>query len=100
MERFGVRMDMELVLYRAFLEAGLPAPNMRIEVPVGDDPNVVRWFYDLVCTLASRLDKNELTASGIGDLETLESRLEAERIAAKSFGSSVALVGAWSRKPG
>jgi hypothetical protein len=72
---------------------------MRIEVPVGDDPNVVRWFYDLVCTLASRLDKNELSASGIGDLETLESRLEAERMAARSFGASVALVGAWSRKP-
>lgn len=100
MERFGVHMDMELVLYRAFLEAGLPAPYMRIEVPVGDDPNVVRWFYDLVCTLASRLDKNELTASGIGDLETLESRLEAERMATRSFGASVALVGAWSRKPG
>jgi ubiquinone/menaquinone biosynthesis C-methylase UbiE len=100
LERFGVHMDMELVLYRAFQEAGLPAPNIRIEVPVGDDPNVVRWFYDLVCSVASRLDKNELAASGIGDLETLESRLEAERIAARSFGASVALVGAWSRKPG
>jgi len=100
MERFGVHMDMEVVLYRAFLEAGLPAPNMRIEVPVGNDPNVVRWFYDLVCTLASRLDRDELTASGIGDLETLESRLEAERMAARSFGASVALVGAWSRKQG
>lgn len=100
LERFGVHMDMELVLYRAFLEAGLAAPNMRIEVPVGDDPNVVRWFYDLVCTLASRLGKDELAASGIGDLETLEARLEAERITAKSFGASVALVGAWSRKPG
>jgi ubiquinone/menaquinone biosynthesis C-methylase UbiE len=100
LERFGVHMDMELVLYRAFLEADLPAPNIRIEVPVGDDPNVVRWFYDLVCALAPRLDEDELAARGIGDLETLESRLEAERIAARSFGASVALVGAWSRKPG
>ena len=100
LERSGVHMDMELVLYRAFLEAGLPAPKFRIEVPVGDDPNVVRWFYDLVCTLASRLEKDELAASGIGDLETLESRLEAERIAARSFAASVAVVGAWSRKPG
>ena len=60
----------------------------------------IRWFYDLVCTLASRLEKDELAASGIGDLETLESRLEAERIGARSFAASVALVGAWSRKPG
>jgi ubiquinone/menaquinone biosynthesis C-methylase UbiE len=100
LERSGVHMDMELVLYRAFQEASLPAPNIRIEVPAGDDPNVVRWFYDLVCTLASRLDKDELAASGIGDLETLEPRLEAERIAARSFCASVALVGAWSRKSG
>jgi hypothetical protein len=88
-------MDMELILYRAFLEAGLVAPKFRIEVPIG-----ARWFYDLVCTLASRLAKDELTASGIGELETLESRLEAERIAARSFAASVALVGGWSRKPG
>jgi hypothetical protein len=100
MERFGVHLDMELVLYRAFLEAGLPAPKMRIEVPPGDDPNAVRWFYDLVRALVPRLDERELSASGIGDLETLESRLEAERIAARSFGASLALVGAWSRKPG
>jgi ubiquinone/menaquinone biosynthesis C-methylase UbiE len=100
LERFGVHMDMELVLYRAFLEAGLPAPRFRIEVPVGDDPNVARWFYDLVCTLVSRLEKDELAVSEIGDLETLESRLEAERIASRSFAASVALVGAWSRKPG
>jgi ubiquinone/menaquinone biosynthesis C-methylase UbiE len=100
LERSGVHMDMELILYRAFLEAGLVAPKFRIEVPIGDDPNVARWFYDLVCTLASRLAKDELTASGIGELETLESRLEAERIAARSFAASVALVGGWSRKPG
>jgi ubiquinone/menaquinone biosynthesis C-methylase UbiE len=42
LQRSGVHMDMELVLYRAFLEAGLPAPSIRIEVPVGDDPNVIR----------------------------------------------------------
>jgi ubiquinone/menaquinone biosynthesis C-methylase UbiE len=100
LERSGAHMDMELVLYRAFLEAGLPAPKFRIEVPVGDDPNLARWFYDLVYTLALRLERDELAASGIGHLETLESRLEAERIEAGSFAASVALVGAWSRKPG
>jgi hypothetical protein len=100
MESSGAHMDMELVLYRAFLEAGLPVPNIRIEVPVGDDPNVVRWLYDLLCTLAPRLDHDELAASGIGDLDSLDSRLETERIASRSFGASVALVGAWSRKPG
>jgi hypothetical protein len=50
--------------------------------------------------MADRSGFKPYAASGIGDLETLESRLEAERIAARSFGASVALVGAWSRKPG
>jgi ubiquinone/menaquinone biosynthesis C-methylase UbiE len=99
MERFGVHMDMEQVLYRAFQEAGLSSQNIRIEVPAGDDPNVVRWLPDLLFTLAPRLDQGELANSGVGDLKTLESRLETERIAARSFGASVALVGVWSRKP-
>jgi ubiquinone/menaquinone biosynthesis C-methylase UbiE len=99
-ERSGANMDMELVLYRAIQEAGLPAPKMRIEILVGDDPGIVRWVYDLLCTLLPRIPPDELAASGIGDLESLDSRLETERLAARSFGASVALVGAWSRKPG
>jgi ubiquinone/menaquinone biosynthesis C-methylase UbiE len=99
-ERSGANMDMELVLYRALQEAGFPAPQMRIEIPVGDDPGIVRWVYDLLCTLLPRVPPEELAASGIGDLHSLDSRLETERLAARSFGACVALVGAWSRKPG
>jgi ubiquinone/menaquinone biosynthesis C-methylase UbiE len=98
LERSGVHMDMELVLYRAFLEAGLPAPSIRIEVPAGDDPKIARWLPDLLFTIATRLNERQLAESVVGELDTLESRLETERIAAKSFAASVALVGAWSRK--
>ena len=99
-ERSGAHLDMELVLYRALQEAGLPAPNMRIEIPVGDDPKVVRWLHDLFSTLVPRINPDDLAAAEIGDLETLGSRLEAERLAARSFAACVGLVGAWSRKPG
>jgi ubiquinone/menaquinone biosynthesis C-methylase UbiE len=99
-ERSGANMDVELVLYRAIQEAGLPAPKMRVEIPVGDDPETVRWVYDLLCTLLPRVPPDELAASGIGDVDSLHSRLETERLAARSFGASVALVGAWSRMPG
>jgi ubiquinone/menaquinone biosynthesis C-methylase UbiE len=97
-ERSGAHMNMELVLYRALQEAGLPAPNMLIEVPVGDDPYAVRWVHDLVYTLLPRALPDDLTP--LGDLNSLESRLEAERVAANSFGACAGLVGAWSRKPG
>ena len=98
-ERSGVHMDMELVLFRAFMGAGLPAPNIRMEVPVGGDPNIVGWLYDLFVALLPRMRQDELDAAEIGDLDTLRSRLEAERVAANSFGACVGLVSVWSRKP-
>jgi hypothetical protein len=81
-------MDMELVFYRTLQEAGLPAPRMRVEVPVGDDPSIVRWTHDLFVTLLPRMRRDELAASGIGDLDTLESRLEASATVSARSGSS------------
>lgn len=98
--RSGAHVDMELVFYRTFQEAGLPAPTMRVEIPIGDDPNIVRYAHDLFFTLLPRMDEYGLSLSELGDLETLKSRLEEERVTANSFGSSVGLVSAWSRKPG
>jgi len=97
-ERSGANMDMEFVLYRTLRAAGLPAPRMRIEVPVGDEPDIARWVYDLFCTLLPHMREEELPNDTFGDLDTLESRLEAERVAAKAFGACVGLVGAWSLK--
>jgi hypothetical protein len=98
-ERSGANMDMEFVLYRALQAAGLPAPRMRIEVQVGDEPDITRWVYDLFCTLLPHTGEEDLDDM-FGDLDTLESRLEAERVAAKAFGACVGLVGAWSLKAG
>jgi hypothetical protein len=35
----GAQADMDLILYRAFLDAGLPMPNMRMDLPIGGDPD-------------------------------------------------------------
>jgi SAM-dependent methyltransferase len=95
---FGANMDMELVLYRAFQSAGLPAPNMRIEIPVGGDPEFARWVHDLFCSLRPWMDQHHLDYAEVGNLDTLRQRLEAEAVAAKAFGATIGLVGAWSRK--
>jgi hypothetical protein len=50
-ERSGANMDMELVLHRTFQLAGLPAPNMCIEIPVGASARFARWVYDLFSSL-------------------------------------------------
>jgi 2-polyprenyl-3-methyl-5-hydroxy-6-metoxy-1,4-benzoquinol methylase len=39
---YGVNMDMEHHLYRAFLDAALPTPKMIIEIPVGNSPDIRR----------------------------------------------------------
>jgi SAM-dependent methyltransferase len=98
-ERSGAVMDIELVLGRAFQDVGLPASDMRIEIPLGDHPNVARWVPDLLLSIASRLNERQFAESGVGDLDTLESRLEEERLAAKSFAATIGIVSAWSRKP-
>jgi hypothetical protein len=48
-ELSGAHVNMELVLYRAIQESGLPVPNMRIEVPFGKEPSIVHWVYDIFC---------------------------------------------------
>jgi SAM-dependent methyltransferase len=95
----GANMDMELVLYRTFQGAGLPPPRMKIEVPVGGDPRLTRWAYDLFCSLLPRMRQHNLRVDGVGDTATLRERLDAELASTKMFGATIGLVGAWSRKP-
>jgi len=99
-QRSGANMDMEIVLYRAFQEAALPAPSLRIEVPVGESPDIARWVYDLFCSLRPRMPEHDLAAAALGDLASLRSRLDAEMARTNAFGACIGLVGAWSRKPG
>jgi 2-polyprenyl-3-methyl-5-hydroxy-6-metoxy-1,4-benzoquinol methylase len=95
----GAHMDMELVLYRTFQEAGLPAPAVRIEVPVGEEPEVARWAHDLFCSLYPRMRQHDLPYDTVGDLGTLRERLDTELAAAKTFGACIGLVSARSEKP-
>src|SRR6516164_4957910 len=96
-ERSGANINMEHLLYRAFLDAGLPTPKMVIEIPVGDSPDVRRWVYDIFCTLYPQMHEHNLSTSEIGDLESLLSRLEAELDRTKSFAACCGLIGAWSQ---
>jgi SAM-dependent methyltransferase len=98
-ERSGANMDMGLVLYRTFQLAELPAPDMCIEIPVGANAHFARWVYDLFCSLLPRMEQHHLAYDDVGNLDTLQQRLEDEASAAKAFGATIGLVGAWSIKP-
>jgi SAM-dependent methyltransferase len=95
----GANVDMELVLYKTFQGAGLPPPTMRIEIPVGGDPGITQWAYDFFCSLLPRMRQHNLHVDDVGDMATLRERLDAELANANMFGTTIGLVGAWSRKP-
>ena len=53
----GANPDMELVLFRAFEEAGLAAPNMWMEIPMGGDSFFAGWVYDLLCSVRPQMQQ-------------------------------------------
>ena len=99
--RAGTEMEMGFKLYPAYVEAGLPAPRMRAERPVGGGPGFAGYRY-LATTVRSVLPMMEglgvTTAEEMG-VETLEARLREEVVDGGGVISFPTLVGAWARKP-
>ena len=98
LQRSGATTEMGLSLHRIYQEAGLPAPTMRMEMLLGDDPEFTRWIFDLFCTLRLQSQNLGLSLEKLGDLETFPDRMQAEVAAANTVVPWIALVGAWSRK--
>lgn len=94
----GANTEMGPGLYRIFQEAGLPAPTMDMEMPIGHEPDFIRWIYDVLCSLRPQIQQLNLSLETLGDLDTLAERLQAEVAASKTAVSWMALVGAWARK--
>jgi hypothetical protein len=91
---------MGLALYRVFQEAGLPGPKMHLEMPLGNDTDFIRLTSDLLCSLRPLAEQHKVSLQELGDLDTLPNRIRREVTATKTVVSLIALVGAWSRKPG
>src|SRR5215472_3732669 len=99
LERSGGNTEMGLALYRTFQEAGLPAPTLQMEIPVGDNSGAVLWIYDLFCALLPQMQQLNLSLEGVGNLDSLLERIQSEVGESKTPVPCVALVGAWSRRP-
>jgi 2-polyprenyl-3-methyl-5-hydroxy-6-metoxy-1,4-benzoquinol methylase len=94
----GVNTEMELPLYQGFNAAGLPPPQLRIEVPTGDNPEFRGLLHDLLLAVWGRAQALGLPLDSLGNPATLASRLDDELDAYGSFATFVALVGASARK--
>jgi ubiquinone/menaquinone biosynthesis C-methylase UbiE len=97
--RSGVNMEMGLALHKAFQDAGLPAPTMRLEMELGHEPEFTRWVSDVVHSVRPQIQKLNLSMRALGDLDTLQERLQSEVASSKTVVPWIALVGAHCRTP-
>ena len=96
----GPEIEMGLKLFATYIEAGLGAPQLRFDAPIGGGPSWPGYAY-LAGTLRSLvpfLEQIGAVAPGEVDLDTVEDRLRDEVVAHNGIQILPALIGAWARR--
>ncbi|HEV8465038.1 MAG TPA: class I SAM-dependent methyltransferase [Pseudolabrys sp.] len=96
--RNSANHDMGAELYHTFVEAGLPEPTVRMELPMGKEPYLARWYYDTLSSLLPQAEQLKMPVESLGPLNTLVQRLQDEVANSKTVACWFASVGAWCRK--
>jgi hypothetical protein len=94
----GASTEMEQQLYQGFVAAGMHAPQLRVELPVGNSPELRSLLPDLLSTLMPNIISKGLPIGRLGDLNTLRDRLDKELDSQNSFACYVALIGAFGHR--
>jgi len=96
--RCGVNHEMGLALHKAFQEARLPAPRMRLEMELGHDADFTRQAPDALRSVLPQIHKLNLSHEALGDFDTLQERLQDEVAISNTVVPWIGLVAAWCRK--
>ena len=96
----GANFDMGYGLFSAFVNAGLPAPELRMEARIGGGPEYegYRTIAEVVRTLIPVIEKAGLATAAEIDIDTLEERMRSAVVSASAVLISPPFVGAWARK--
>lgn len=96
----GPTVDMGLRLYSTFLDAGLPAPQLRLEAPIGGGPSWPGYAFvaDTLRSLLPFLEQIGAVTPEEADVDTLADRLRAEVVACGGVQILPTVIGAWSRR--
>lgn len=94
--RAGVHIQMGMQLHQTFVAAGLPAPVMRLDVPLGRAPETAA-MAEVTQSLLEPMEKFGIATRAQIQPETLAQRLFDAASAADAVVMFPALVGAWSR---
>jgi SAM-dependent methyltransferase len=98
--RLGAKTSMGPKLHDLFVDAGLPAPSMRLESFVGAGDareDGVRLVTDLVATLLPDMERLGIVRPGEVDIETLPLRVLAEADAVGGVVIGRSEIGTWCR---
>lgn len=94
----GVETRMGTKLHSAFVDAGLPAPSMRLEAVIGGGANssdALHLVVELVRTLLPVMERLGVASAADVGLETLAERMSNETTASSSVIVSYSQIGAW-----
>lgn len=97
--RCGYWVDLGLQLTRLFLDAGLPWPAVKAEVPIGGEPGsfIYRWCTETLRSILPRVEEFGLGNAADLELETLVRRMEAEARIHQAQVMGPLQFGAWAR---
>jgi len=96
--RSGPNPELGLELYSFFQRAGLPAPTMHLDIPLGSDEIFTGIMTDLLRSLLPLAETHGVQLDELGDFDSLSERVQAEIAGAGTVVSVVPLVNAWSRR--
>ena len=97
----GMDLHMGLKLSSVFEDAGLPAPELRVDTMVlrGADSPLYEWIAGTVRSVLPFLERSGQATAAEVDIDTLADRMRAEVAAARGLAFMPPFVGAWARKP-
>jgi ubiquinone/menaquinone biosynthesis C-methylase UbiE len=99
--RSGAWPDLGLQLTRLFLDAGLPWPTIKAEVPVEGEPGsfIYRWLTETLRSLLPRIEEYGLNSADSLQIDTLVTRMEAEARIRQTQLIGPLQFGAWTKNP-
>jgi hypothetical protein len=72
---------------------------MRLEMELGHEPDFTRWVSDAIHSVRPQIQKLNFSIKALGDLDTLQERLQSEVASSNTVVPWLAMVGAHCRKP-
>jgi ubiquinone/menaquinone biosynthesis C-methylase UbiE len=98
--RAGTSTNMRSRLHRAFLDAGLPPPAMRMQTTIGDASGAAEWLRavaDLAIALTPAMEQHHVATSVDIGADSLANRLVQEVASGGGIVVGRSEIGAWSR---